>query len=534
MTAGYLALILHAHLPFVRHPEHSWFLEERWLFEAVGHCYLPLLDLLDGLAQDRVKTRLTLSLTPTLMAGLDDHQLRDKCAAYLQELVRLAEKETQRTRDTEYHELAQFYAHRFSHQLASYQRHHRDLVSAFARHQEAGRLELLASAATHAYLPLAGTEAAARAQILTGVDTYRQRLGRAPRGFWLPECGYRPGLDRHLAEAGIEYVILETHGVTHAVPRPRYSYLAPIVLPAKVAAFGRDPESSKQVWSADEGYPGDPHYRDFYRDIGFDLDYEYIRPHLGPAGQRLSTGVKYHRITHRGGDHKEIYRPHIAYERAIIHAQNFLFNRAKQVEWCQQEMDRPPLLVCPYDAELFGHWWFEGPWWLDQVLRHLATHPVLEPVTCGEYLDRHPQNQRCQSSLSSWGYRGFSEVWLEGSNHWMYRHLDLGARRMEELARRFPQPSDLERRALNQAARQLLLAQASDWAFILKTGTFPGYARRRFAGHMANFLQLYHALCRGNLDAGSIASMEELAPLLATVDYRQYLPEAGKAKRSGA
>lgn len=533
MTTGYLALVLHAHLPFVRHPEHPWFLEERWLFEAVGHCYLPLLDLLDGWARDGVRTRLTLSLTPTLMAGLDDGHLRDKCTAYLEELVQLAERELQRTQNTEFHELAQFYAHRFSQQLDSYRRHHRDLVSSFARHQDDECLEILASAATHAYLPLAGTEAAARAQILTGVDAYCRRFGRAPRGFWLPECGYRPGLDRYLAEAGIEYVILETHGITHAVPRPRYSYLAPIVLPAKVAAFGRDPESSQQVWSADEGYPGDSHYRDFYRDIGFDLDYDYVRPYLGPAGQRLSTGFKYHRITHRGGAHKEIYRPHAARERAGLHALNFLFNRAKQVEWHQPAMDRPPLLVCPYDAELFGHWWFEGPWWLDQVIRHLATHPVLEPVTCGDYLARHPRNQWCQSSLSSWGYRGFSEVWLEGSNHWMYRHLDLGARRMEELARRFPWPSELERRALNQAARQLLLAQASDWAFILKTGTFPGYARRRFGEHMANFLQLYHALCRGNLDETQVAQMEELAPLLAAVDYRRYLPLAAPAETGG-
>lgn len=533
MTEGYVCLILHAHLPFIRHPEHPWFLEERWLFEAINDCYLPLLDVLDGLAHDGVRTRLTLSLTPTLMAGLDDEHLRDRFAAHLRDLVELARKEEDRTRHSEYHHLAQFYAHRFSRHLASYEGRGRDLVSAFARHQDEGRLEILASAATHAYLPLLGSEQAARAQVITGVEAYRRRLGRSPRGFWLPECGYRPGLDHFLAEAGVEYVILETHGVTHAVPRPRYGYLAPITMPAGVKAFGRDPESSKQVWSADEGYPGDPWYRDYYRDIGFDLDYDYVRPHLGPPGQRLCTGFKYHRITHRRSEHKELYQPHAAWERAVVHAGNFVFNRAKQVEWHRGHMDRLPFLVCPYDAELFGHWWFEGPWWLDQVVRMLQNHPVLEPATCGDYLDRYPKNQRCQPSLSSWGCRGYSEVWLEGSNDWLHRHLHVAARRMEELARHFERPSYLERRALNQAARELMLAQASDWAFILKTGTFPGYARRRFKGHIAGFLELYHGLKRGTLDEARVVTLENQTPLLHHVDYQVFRPgEAARAAGS--
>ncbi|MEW5726152.1 MAG: DUF1957 domain-containing protein, partial [Thermodesulfobacteriota bacterium] len=134
MTEGYVCLILHAHLPFIRHPEHPWFLEERWLFEAINDCYLPLLDVLDGLARDGVRTRLTLSLTPTLMAGLDDEHLRDRFAAHLRDLVELARKEEDRTRHSEYHHLAQFYAHRFSRHLASYEGRGRDLVSAFARH----------------------------------------------------------------------------------------------------------------------------------------------------------------------------------------------------------------------------------------------------------------------------------------------------------------------------------------------------------------------------------------------------------------
>jgi len=138
-----------------------------------------------------------------------------------------------------------------------------------------------------------------------------------------------------------------------------------------VAAFGRDPDSSKQVWSADEGYPGDFWYRDFYRDIGFDLDYDYVRPYLPPTGQRIHTGLKYHRITGKT-DQKEPYDPERARSRVQEHADHFVETRLGQVAWLARQMERPPIVVCPYDAELFGHWWFEGPWWLEMVFRRLA------------------------------------------------------------------------------------------------------------------------------------------------------------------
>jgi 1,4-alpha-glucan branching enzyme len=508
-------------LPFVRHPEHPWFFEERWLFEGINDCYLPLLEMLDGLARDRVHTRLSMSLTPTLVAGLDDAYLRDRFLRHHDDQLMLAEKEVDRTRGTALEALARFYRDRFTRHRLLYDGYGGDLAGAFARHQDEGRLEILASAATHAYLPLAGVKAA-WAQVVTGVDAYRRRFGRSPSGFWLPECGFAPGLDALLAAAGARYTVMETHGVTHAVPRPRYGALAPIRTPSGVAVFPRDPESSKQVWSADEGYPGDPYYREFYRDIGYDLDYEYLRPHLGPPGERLFTGIKYHRVTARTSDDKELYDPAIARERARIHAENFAFNRAKQVEWYAGGMDRPPLVVCPYDAELFGHWWFEGPWWLDQVVRTLAHHPVLEAITPTDYLQRYPRLQPCRPSLSSWGYKGYSEVWLEGANDWTYRHLQRAGVRMDELAGRFAGHGGLEARAVRQAMRELLLAQASDWAFMMKTGTFPGYARRRFKGHIAAFTELYHALTRGRLDEARLAELEARHPLFPAADPQCY------------
>ena len=306
---GYLSLVLHAHLPFVRHPEHEKFLEESWLFEAVTETYLPLLQILDGWRRDGMDAPLTLSLSPTLCAMLLDPLLRGRYARHLDSLIELAEKEIHRTHwDRAFRELAWMYHHRFSQVRETWRACDGNLVSAFRQFQDEGRIEIITTAATHGLLPLlANHPPSIRAQIFTARDHYRSCFGRDPRGIWLPECAYVDGVEQFLQEANIRWFILDSHGLLHARPRPRYGTFAPIFTPNGIAAFGRDFDSSRQVWSQHEGYPGDARYRDFYRDVGFDLDFDYVKPHLPSPDNRGFTGIKYYRITGGAGD-KEIYQ----------------------------------------------------------------------------------------------------------------------------------------------------------------------------------------------------------------------------------
>ncbi len=528
---GYLALVLHAHLPFVRHPEYETFLEEDWLFEAVTECYLPLLDVFAGWERDRVPWKLTMSVTPTLAAMLQDELLRSRCVRHLDSLIALADQELARTStQPAFHRLARMYRERFVRARRVFvDEYGADLIGALRRFQETGRLEIIASAATHGFLPLMHpNQDAVRAQIEVGVEAYRRAFGRQPLGFWLPECGYSPPDDQLLARCGIRWFVAETHAVLHARPRPRYGPYAPVYCPGSgVAAFARDPESSKQVWSATEGYPGDWDYRDFYRDIGWDLDFEYVRPWL-KAGVRSHTGIKYYRITGPTHD-KQPYDPDRAREKAAVHAGNFMFNREKQVEYLRAHMDRPPIVVAPYDAELFGHWWFEGPLWLDFLVRKIAyDQETIALTTPSEYLAAYPRCQAAQPSMSSWGYNGYSEVWLNGANDWIYLHLHTAAERMVELAASHPFPDPLTARALNQAARELLLAQSSDWAFIMKTGTMVEYAVRRTKDHIGRFNRLYDQIRRGAVDEGWLEDLERRDNLFPWLDYRVYAAGAGK------
>ena len=529
MPQGLLALVLHAHLPFVRHPEHPEFLEERWFFEAMTETYLPLLARFERLAQDGVPFRLTMSFTPTLLAMLGDELLQSRYVRYLERLQELTDKEVERTRWLPpFHRLALFYRHRLAQAHQQYvETYRRDLLAPFRSLRERGYLEPIASCATHGYLPLMDTSpSAVRAQIRVGVQAFVHAFGAPPGGFWLPECGYHPGHDQFLKEQGVRYFLLDAHGVLFGSPRPRDGVYAPVFCPhSGVAAFGRDLESSKSVWSSEEGYPGDGDYREFYRDIGFDLEYEYVRPYLNGDGTRLATGIKYYRITGKGDD-KQPYDPDRALEKAAQHAGNFMFNREQQVKHLRSVMSRPPIIISPYDAELFGHWWFEGPDWLEALIRKLhAEQHTLALATPADYLREQPRNQVVAPTMSSWGHQGYSEVWLNGANDWIYRHLHHMAERMTRLADQYAgpkAPDGLRRRALNQMARELLLAQSSDWAFILKTQTHTAYAYRRLHAHLARFLLLEQAVSQGRIDEPWLNDVEAKDNLFPFLDYRVY------------
>jgi len=297
---------------------------------------------------------------------------------------------------------------------------------------------------------------------------------------------------------------------------------APVFSPNGIAAFGRDLESAKQVWSRETGYPGDPRYRDFYRDIGFDVDLDYIRPYLPCPPVRGFTGIKYYRITGPSPD-KQIYDREAALRAAGEHAEHFLAERTAQVQKLTALMPAPPVLVAPYDAELFGHWWYEGPEFLDDLVRKVVyDQQTLFLTTPAEYLERYPTQQIVQPSPSSWGEEGYWRVWLNEHNQWIYPHLQVAQERMTELARRHPRAEGLIERGLRQAARELLLAQASDWPFILRTGTSPDYARQRVKDHVLRFLRLYEQLVGGRIDEAWLSRVEGLDNLFPEVDYRYW------------
>ncbi|MCK8824856.1 glycoside hydrolase family 57 protein [Fuchsiella alkaliacetigena] len=528
MEKGYLSLVLHAHLPYVRHPEQDDILEEEWLYEAITETYIPLINTFNNLLAEGIDFKLTLSISPPLMTMLTDPLLQDRYLRHLNNLIELSEKELARTQDQpDFHKVAQRYNYLFKEARHVFtEKYDRNLLNAFKEFQERGCLEIITSSATHAFLPFFDIyPESTKAQVRLAADLYRQHFHQDPPGMWLPECGYQPGQDRFLAEEGINYFFTDAHGVLHADTRPKYGVFAPIYTENGVAAFGRDLESSKQVWSSNEGYPGDYDYREFYRDIGYDLDYEYIEPHIHQNGLRKHTGIKYYRITGES-DHKEVYKPEWATHKAAAHADDFIFNRQAQIEYLAEHMDRKPIVVAPYDAELFGHWWYEGVQWLDFLIRKIAyDQDSLALTTPSQYLNEYKTNQVTTPSYSSWGYKGYGEFWLEGSNDWIYRHLHWATEKMVELANENPAADGLKYQALNQLARELLLAQSSDWPFIMKSGTMVEYAVKRVKTHLTRFKSLYREVQEDQIQPSVLDKIEHYDNIFPELDYRIYSSE---------
>lgn len=532
---AYLAMVLHAHLPFVRHPEHHVFAEEDWLYEAIIETYIPLLQAFERLKADGIPFRLTLSFSATLLSMLGDDLLRRRFERHLRQLQQLAAAECTRTAsDESTRQLAGYYCE----QLASVERTWRaidgDLVAPLAELQREGYLDLLTSGATHGYLPLLSVnEAAVWAQVKIGVDRHTRAMGRPPTGIWLPECGYAPGIDRLVARAGLRFFVAERHALLHARPRARYGCYAPVFCTdSGVAVFGRDPQSAEQVWSSQRGYPADPVYRDFYRDIAFERAAEELAEFAESSGRRRHTGIKYHRVTGRD-EGKLLYEPAVATQQAKQHARDFVHKRVRQLAQLRTVIPSP-IIVAPYDAELFGHWWYEGCQWLEHVLREVALLPsgALDLTHLSSYLRQHPTHQVTRPAQSSWGQGGYHRFWLDGSNAWIYPQLHLAAQRMIELAREHASPTQLQRRALNHAARQLLLAQASDWAFIMRDNTVVDYATARTRRHLQDFEELVRQLDENCIDPIWLSDRERTETIFPDLDYRVFAQQLVTCRRA--
>ena len=495
-------------------------MEEGWLFEAITETYIPLLSMMERLIEEGVAFKLAMSVTPPLCAMLGDELLRDRCVRRLEYLIGLCERELERNRDDESRaNLAKFYLDFFMNSRQRFVDDWKcDLLQVFTKMRDAGALELIGCAATHGLLPLLYEQApeSARAQLLIGRDVFERTFGCVPAAWWLPECAYSPRLNGILQETNVRWFVLDAHGIMDADPRPRRAVYAPYFIPTGPAAYARDPETSRQVWSARGGYPGDFAYREFHREAIFDRAGEVADQ------ERRFAGLKYFRITGRT-EEKELYDPLFATETAQRHAQHFVNEREQQLRQLGGA-DFDPIVVAPFDAELFGHWWFEGPQFLEEVIRLTAKSKNLHLVSPGEFLQEHPTQQILQPVASSWGEKGYLGVWLDPKNAWIYPLLHQAAGEMISSARKHASTGQpLVDRFLKQMARELLLAQSSDWAFLIKNGTAREYATARTREHLARFDRLRLELEAGARDETFLSDCEWRDNLFPDLNWRYFI-----------
>lgn len=583
MKLGGFTFVLHSHMPFYRGAG-RWPHGEENLHEVMAETYVPLLEALTDLYEAGVKARVTLGITPVLAEQLADSLIIEHFEEYVDGEIAAATSDVKRfeeSGDQHFLYLAHFYLDWYRHILQTFrERFNRDIIAGFRRLQNAGVLEILTSAATHPYLPLMQRDSSIHAQLQLGKQTTERHFGKSPRAIWLPECAYRPayyamasdgtrykrpGLESALEDEGLRLFFSESNAVegskvlgraeretkelirstTHTeVERDIYgqvsnviekmgyehagfvtqkrvvpfegagrpigagggTFAAYYVRDSDVAVMGRNRVVGEQVWAAAVGYPGDSNYREFHR-----KDAEH--------------GFQYWRVTDNKVDiaYKQPYEPYQAGQRTQEHADHFVSLVTEQLRAYALAQGEPGLIASAYDTELFGHWWFEGVDWLKKVLTQLAESADVELTTASGWLEAHPPSKAVDLPESSWGHAGTHITWINPETTWMWAAVHAAERRMEGLVAKFPDAADGALAALNQAARELVLLEASDWEFLYTTGQARQYATDRFSEHVARFNDLAVGLESGTEDEtlATLASQyNERDNLFPDIDYR--------------
>jgi 1,4-alpha-glucan branching enzyme len=520
---GYMTFTLHAHLPYVVH-HGTWPHGLEWLLEAAAETYLPLLRVFRRLEEDGLALKCNINITPILLEQLAHPTFRKEFPEYLKRKILAAcEDESYFRQNGEKHfaQTARYWLDFFEQDLKDFEALGGDIIKGFRHFNDSGQIEVITCAATHGYFPLLGTDESITAQVKTAAATHEKYLGKKPRGIWAPECGYRPagrwqapvapagealwppferiGVEEALAEGGIEYFFVDSHLVEGPVRFTPYELKAGGPVGAAVATeivenggrgfyqpyfvdgprahqhpvviFPRDPKTGVQVWSGEMGYPGDSHYLDFHK-------------------KRWPGGHRYWQVTHPKVDlgAKTPYYPGRAETRTLDHASHFV---GVVYEALKDSFghERTPILASPFDAELFGHWWYEGPLWLEHVARIMAKEDIPIALTsCGEYLDKEPPSGYLALEEGSWGKNGSNEVWLNPDTAWTWTHIYPAETRVRELATEGRwRDGGTGERIMKQLCRELLLLESSDWQFLITTAAARDYAEMRFQTHVNQF-----------------------------------------------
>jgi len=524
-------LTLHGHLPYVLH-HGRWPHGSVWLCEAAFDSYLPLIEALQALEREKIPAPITLGVTPVLANQLSHPSFVSEFEAYMArrlEGAAGAPAHLAASGDAALVPIARFWHERLTRLLALFRSLDGDLIGALRGFEDRGRIELISSAATHGFLPLFARDESIRLQLAVGVAEHKRLFGRAPTGCWLPECAYRPGgpwgpagarpqsyragTDEHLAAAGYRYFFVDTHLVlagaalgypdVEAIPvtGPRTPYVAYRVAASKrrahdLFALVRDPKASGQVWSRAQGYPGDEWYLEFHK-------------------IRWPDGLRLWRVTGSGVDlgGKQRYDPGAAGNTARNHAEHFasvLRETASRVQEQKAARGPQPVVTAPFDAELFGHWWFEGVDFLEQLYRQLARNGV-RPVTARQHIaDGGKSRPTIQLTEGSWGKNGDFSMWLNEQTSWTWKRLWALEEAYWAVAPKALAGGPKPRAVLAQATRSMLLAQASDWQFIISTAEAADYANQRFDEHCGQAEDLVRVLASGKIDDATMQRVEAL------------------------
>ncbi|MCH7947000.1 MAG: DUF1957 domain-containing protein, partial [candidate division Zixibacteria bacterium] len=531
MAKGSFAFVLHSHLPYVL-SHGRWPHGTDWLCEAAAETYLPIIKILRELQTEGKKPKLTIGLSPVLCEQLSDQTFKSEFVSYLNLKLKSARDDIDEFIGLEQHNLldiGRFWENWYSSTLEYFDRLNQDIVGEFKKLQTDGLVEIISCGATHGYYPLLSKDESLQVQTKAAVKNYEKHFGQKPKGIWLPECAYRPaydwtppvsingkqeskmrkGADEFLSENNIEFFIVDSALLkggqaigayldrfeslqklfeqfqSSVANRPEEKDKTPYEVylvasdPNKkpVAVFSRNPETGLLVWLGKHGYPGESDYLEFHK-------------------KRWPSGHKYWSVTSANSelDQKAEYNREAALGRIAENASDFVLKVSELLREYQADSGNNGILIAPYDTELFGHWWFEGPMFLKHVLSEIEDISEFETVFLSDYLKKTKPSRVISLPEGSWGEGNHHYIWLNQENEWTWKLVYESESKMVELARYWTEKADKSdnelKEILLQLGRELMLMSASDWQFLISTKAASDYAEQRLKEHYEDFKKL--------------------------------------------
>lgn len=520
-------LILQAHLPYIRHEENEHFFEEDWYYEALTESYFPLVRMFHRLEEKNTPYRITLVISPSLAEMLKDKTYSERFEIYLKNHIALGESEVKRLeQDEAMRSVANDILNKYKTVLSEFEAYGKEPLNAFISLLKNGNAEIITSVAAHPFLPLYESRPALiKSGLTTAAKVHFITFKNYSKGIWFPDCGYYPGLDEILKKNVLEsrYFYVSPTGFALSDKCIKRGCYAPVHTSSGLYAFALDMALRDYVTSSFTGYPGDDDYREFYRDIGFDLDIKYIRSFLPNMKESGFTGYKYYAVSGKRDD-KKIYNAERAAQKTSIHADHFVSCIEKKAKDVSSLIDLPPIFNIAFDTELFGHWWSEGVEWLEKVLVNLSNSEDLVCATSSDYLDEF-ENDVYDGVVvrSSNAFNTYSYPYIDGENSCIQRSIFNAIDKVEDLSTRFKgDKNPVKQRYIKQAVKEILLVTSSDWPQLIHNNTCTEYATMRINEHLGNINKICDLLSYGKSDTTWLVGVEKRFPLFEGIDYRTF------------
>lgn len=519
MSNKNLVLVICGHQGYIRHidEDRDYGPENDILFSAISQTYLPLVNLLNKLKDDGISFKISLVLSPILCSLLSDAIIQEQYIQWLDRRIAFGEKEVLRLKgDSLLLKNAEACLEKAKQDKIDFEEcYNRNLLREFSRLAKSGNVELLATAGSYAFLPhYSDMTEVLNAQIETGIYSHKYFFGSAPEGFWLPYMGYSDGIEKNLRSYGINYTILDSHGILFSKETPDFGIFKPVRSNNSLVLFARDEETPSDIENPEFGYMNNPVYKAQNRDVCFELSSSEIMDFIPENKARANSLYRYWA---REKENSVVYDKSIALEQAKKDAISFLTAKNNKLNEAAKLVDGDVSLVCTLDASVLGQDWAEGIYWLENVIRENKESSF---VSCSSLIVNQFKLPKITPYVSANSGTGYGEDLLDSSNSWMIRYTRKMGERMVDLAERFPSDTGLKARLLNLGAKELMLAQSAEWPKMIHDGNFPEYVEDYFKSCVLAFTAVFDSLGSNTVSTEWLTSLEKKHCLFPWMNYR--------------